>query len=114
MKKEFEMSMMGELNYFLGLQIKQRGDEIFINQAKYTRELIKKFEFEDAKICKTSMATTTLLDKDEHGKTVDIKLYYSMIDSLLYLTACWSDIMFSVRLFPVSYTHLTLPTIYSV
>jgi len=43
MKKEFEMSMMGELNYFLGLQIKQKGDRIFINQAKYLRELIKKF-----------------------------------------------------------------------
>ena len=63
--KEFEMSMMGELNCFLGLQIKQRGDGIFINQAKYTRELIKKFGLEDAKICKTPMAATTKLDKDE-------------------------------------------------
>ena len=43
MKEEFEMSMMGELNYFLGLQIKQKSDEIFVNQAKYTKELIKKF-----------------------------------------------------------------------
>ena len=67
MKNEFEMSMMGELNYFLGLQIKQRKDEIFINQTKYTKELIKKFELEGAKISKTPMATTTKLDKDEQG-----------------------------------------------
>ena len=75
MKKEFKMTMMGELNYFLGLHIKQRGDVIFINQAKYTRALIKKFGLEDVKICKTSMATTTKLDKDEQGLNVDIKLY---------------------------------------
>jgi len=65
MKNEFEMSMMGELNYFIGLQIKQRSDEIFINQAKYTRELIKRFRLEDTKLSKTPMATTTKLDKDE-------------------------------------------------
>ena len=98
MKKEFEMSMMGELNYFLGLQIKQRGDGIFINQSKYTKELIKKFGLEGVKICKTPMVTTTKLDKDEEGKNVDIKLYHSMIDSLLYLTASRLDIMFTVCL----------------
>ena len=49
MKKDFEIRMMGELNYFLGLQIKQRGDGIFINQAKYTRELTKKFGLENVK-----------------------------------------------------------------
>ena len=90
--------MMGELNQFLGPQIKQKSDEIFINQAKYTRELIKKFELEDAKTSKTHMATTTKLDKDEQGKNVDIKLYRSMIGSLLYLTASRPDIMFSVYL----------------
>ena len=56
MKNEFEMSMMVELNYFLGLQIKQRSDGIFINQAKYTRELIKRFGLEDTKLSKTPMA----------------------------------------------------------
>ena len=112
MKEEFEMSMMGELNYFLGLQIKQRKDGIFINQAKYTKELIKRFGLEGAKTSKTPMATTTKLDKDEQGTCVDIKLYRSMIGSLLYLTASRPDIMFCVC--PVSYTHLTLPTIYSV
>ena len=68
MKEEFEMSMMGELNYFLGLQIKQRKDGIFINQAKYTKELIKRFRLEGSKVSKTPMATTTKLDKDEKVK----------------------------------------------
>ena len=68
-------------------QIKQRSDGIFINQAKYTRELIKRFGLEDAKLSKTPMATTTKLDKDEQCINVNIKLYRSMIGSLLYLTA---------------------------
>ena len=88
------MSMIGELNYFLGLQIKQRKDGIFINQAKYTKKLIKKFGLEGARTSKTPMATTTKLDKDEQGTNVDIKLYRSMIGSLLYLTASRPDIMF--------------------
>ena len=92
------MSMMGELNYFIGLQIKQKSDGIFINQAKYKKELIRKFELEDTKISKTPMATTTKLDKDEQGKNVDIKLYKSMIGCLLYLTASRPNIMFSVCL----------------
>jgi len=66
--------MMGEFNYFLGLQIKQKKDEIFFNQAKYTNELIKKFGLESAKSCKTPMATTTKLDKDDQDKCVDIKI----------------------------------------
>ena len=98
MKNEFEISMMGELNYFLGLLIKQRNDEIFINQAKYTRELIKKFGLEDAKVSKTPMTTTTKLDKDEQGKNVDIKLYRSMIGSLFYLMISRPDSIFSVCL----------------
>jgi len=98
MKNEFEIFMMGELNYFLGLQIKYRSNGIFINQAKYTRELIKRFGLEDAKLIKTPMATITKLNNDEQGINVDIKLYRSMIDSLLYLTASRLDIMFSVCL----------------
>ena len=70
----------------------------FINQAKYARELIKKFGLEDAKINKTLTATTTKFDKNEQGKNVDIKLYRSIIGSLLYLTARRPDIMFSVCL----------------
>ena len=66
---------MRELNYFLGLQIKQKSDGIFVNQAKYIRELIKKFGLKDAKISKTPMAITTKLEKDEQGKNIDVKLY---------------------------------------
>jgi len=98
MQGEFEMSMMGELNFFLGLQIKQSKEGIFINQAKYTKELLKKFGLEDAKSYDTPMSTTTKLDKDEKGKSFDQKLYRSMIGSLLYLTASRPDIMFSVCL----------------
>ena len=96
MKNEFETSMIGELNYFLGLQIKQKKDEIFINQAKYTRELIKRFGLEDAKLSKTPMSPTTKLDKDEQGINVDIKIYRNMMGSLLYLTASRLDIIFSM------------------
>ena len=64
--------MMSELNYFLGLQIMQMNDGIFINQAKYTRELIKKFGLEGTKTSKTPMATTTKLDKDEQGKMLTL------------------------------------------
>ena len=88
----------GELNYFLGLQIKYKSDKIFIHQTKYTGELIKKFGLKDAKTSKTLMATTTNLDKDEQGKNVNIKLYRSMIGSLFYLTVSRPDIIFSVCL----------------
>ena len=62
-KDEFEMSMMGELNYFFGFRIKQRSAVIFLNQANYTKELIKKFKLENTKINKTPMITTIKLVK---------------------------------------------------
>ncbi|OMO77060.1 Zinc finger, CCHC-type [Corchorus capsularis] len=98
MQGEFEMSMMGELNFFLGLQIKQCSEGIFISQSKYTKEMLKKFCMEDCKPMKTPMATGTKLDSDEKGKVVDQKLYRGMIGSLLYLTASRPDILFSVCL----------------
>ncbi|KAH9725866.1 hypothetical protein KPL70_008032 [Citrus sinensis] len=98
MSKEFEMSMMGELKYFLGLQIKQNEEGIFINQAKNVKDLLKRFGIDDSKTKNTPMSTTTKLDKDEKGKEVDIKMYRGMIGSLLYLTASRPDIMFSVCL----------------
>ena len=84
MKDEFEMSIMDELNYFLRLQSKQRSDGIFLNQAMYIKELMNKFRLDNAKTSKTPMAK---LDKNKNGKNIDIKLYRSMIESLLYLTA---------------------------
>ena len=69
------MSMMGELTFFLGLQIKQTNDGTFINQAKYTKEIIKKFGLEEAKRMSTPMSSSIKLDKDEHEKKVDEKTY---------------------------------------
>ena len=96
MHQEFEMSLMGELTFFLGLQIKQTSKGIFVNQSKYTKDLLKRFNMEDAKPFGTPMSTSTKLDKDEKGKDVDQTLYRGMIGSLLYLTASRPDIMFSV------------------
>ena len=73
MQGEFEMSHMGELTYFLGLQIKQLKDEIFINQSKYIKELLKNYNLENSKSISTPMAVNTKLDSDEKGKSVDQK-----------------------------------------
>ena len=98
MHSEFEMSMMGELNFFLGLQIKQLNEGTFINQAKYIRDLLKRFNMEEAKTMKTPMSSSIKLDKDEKGKSIDSTMYRGMIGSLLYLTASRPDIMNSVCL----------------
>ncbi|WVZ58409.1 hypothetical protein U9M48_008685 [Paspalum notatum var. saurae] len=98
MAKEFEMSMIGELTFFLGFQIKQLKEGTFIYQEKYTRDLLKRFKMDDCKPIDTPMSTNTKLDIDESGIKVDQTLYRSMIGSLLYLCASRPDIMFSVCL----------------
>ena len=90
--------MMGELKYFLRLQIKQTEEGIFINQAKFFRDLLKRFGLEDGKVKSTPMSSTIKLDKDKKGKEVDIETYRDMIRSLLYFTTSRPDIMFSVCL----------------
>jgi hypothetical protein len=92
------MSMMGELQFFLGLQIKQSKEGIFVHQAKYTKDIVQKFKMEDSKAMTTLMSTNTALDVDEEGEHVDQKEYRSMIGLLLYLTATRSDIQLSVCL----------------
>ncbi|GKE74560.1 putative ribonuclease H-like domain-containing protein [Tanacetum coccineum] len=79
-----------------GLQVKQKEDEIFINQDKYMIEILKKFSFIDVKTASTPMETQKLLLKDEDGEEVDVHLYRSMIGSLMYLTSLRPDIMFVV------------------
>lgn len=97
MKDEL-MSSMGELTFFLGLQIKQRPDVIFINQYKYVVEILRKFKFTDAKSSSTPADKTThLLLKENSGEAVDVHTYRSMIGSLMYLTSSRPDIMFAVR-----------------
>ena len=92
------MSMMDELNFFLGLQIKQTKEGIFINQSKYCNELFKRFGICNAEEIVTPMSSACYLDKDEGGKSVDIKKYKGMIGILLYLFASRLNIMFSVCL----------------
>jgi hypothetical protein len=98
MSREFVMSMMGELQFFLRLQIKQSKEGTFVHQAKHTKDIVRKFKMEDSKAIATLMSTTTALDADGEGEHVDQKEYQSMIRSLLYLTATRLDIQFSVCL----------------
>ncbi|KAL8119296.1 hypothetical protein AgCh_016723 [Apium graveolens] len=93
---EFDMSMMGELNYFLGLQIKQSKYGIYVHQSKYVKNLLTRFGFDNVKPKSTPMNQNSKLTSDEKGKDVDIEKYSGMIGSLLYLTASRPDIMYSV------------------
>jgi hypothetical protein len=92
----FEMSMIGELTYFLDFQVKQMKDGNFLSQEKYTKDLLKRFNMEKCKPIKTPMLTNGHLDLDEGGNPIDQTLCHSVIGSLLYLTASRPDIMFSV------------------
>jgi hypothetical protein len=96
MKQEFEMSMIGELNYFLGLQVKQTFEGTFISQSKYAKDLVKGFSLDGKSHARTPMSTSVKISTDLTGKPVDPTLYRSMIGSLLYLTASWPDIAFNV------------------
>ncbi|KAK6117843.1 hypothetical protein DH2020_048415 [Rehmannia glutinosa] len=86
MQNKFEMSMMGELTFFLGLQVKQLKDGTFISQTKYTRDLMKKFGMEEKSFVKIPMNTSVKMDMDADGKPVDQTRYKALIGSLLYLT----------------------------
>jgi hypothetical protein len=98
MSREFKMSMMGKLTFFLGLQIKQTCEGTFVHQGKYTKDVLKKFYMGEAKPLSTPMSTTMALDEDKEGEAVDQKEYRSMIGSLLYLTTTRPDIQFAVCL----------------
>jgi hypothetical protein len=98
MEKEFQMSMMEELTFFLGIQVKQMKQGTFVHQAKYTKNLIRKFAMADARPVSTPMSTMTALDPDEDGEAVNQREYRSMIGSLLYLTATQLNIEFIVCL----------------
>ena len=98
MHSKFEMNMMGELNFFFSLQIKQLKEDTFINQAKYVRDLLKKYNLEEIKTKSTPMDSSIKLDMDDKDKLIDQTKYRAMIGSLLYLTASRPDIMYSVCL----------------
>jgi hypothetical protein len=96
MTDRFEMSMTRELKYFLGFQIKQLEDGTFISQTKYTHDLLKKFVLDKVKPIKTPMGTNSYLHLDMGGKSVDQKVYCSMIGSCLYLCASRPNIILIV------------------
>jgi hypothetical protein len=98
MESEFQMSMMGELAFFLGIQVKQTKKGTFVHQAKYTKDVMKKFNMAELKPVSTPMSFAALLGPDEDGEAVDQREYRSMIGSLLYLTATQPDIQFVVGL----------------
>nr|GEV86414.1 putative ribonuclease H-like domain-containing protein [Tanacetum cinerariifolium] len=96
MKDKFQTSSMGELTFFLGLQVKQKYDGIFISQDKYVAKILRKFGLTDGKSASTSIDTKKPLLKDLDGEDVDVHIYLSMIGSLMYLTSSRPDIMFAV------------------
>lgn len=87
MKSEFQMSVMGELTFLLGLQVKQQPDGIFIHQEKYVRYILKKFDFENLRTATTPYEPLKPKNHNELDKTMNVHLYISMIGSLMYLTA---------------------------
>ncbi|KAI3770975.1 hypothetical protein L6452_02123 [Arctium lappa] len=98
MHKSFKMSSMGELTFFLRLQVKQKKDGIFISQSKYVKDILDKYGLPDSKPASTHMETHKQITANLEGEDVDVHLYRSMIGSLMYLTASRPDIMFTVCL----------------
>ena len=96
MSSTFEMSLVGPLQFFLGLQVSQTDHGIFLSQSKFALEIVKKFGLGESKTSCNPMGSTTKISSDLKGKKADQKLYRSMIGSLLYLTASRPNISFSV------------------
>jgi hypothetical protein len=96
MEDEFQMSMMAELTFFLGIQVKQMKQGTFIHQAKYMKDLMKKFNMDELKSMLTPMSMGMALNLDENSEAVDQREYRSMIGSLLYLTVTQPDNQFAV------------------
>nr|GFA34178.1 putative ribonuclease H-like domain-containing protein [Tanacetum cinerariifolium]GFA35009.1 putative ribonuclease H-like domain-containing protein [Tanacetum cinerariifolium] len=88
--------VQGELTFFLGFQVKQKQDRIFISQDKYVTEILKKYRFTEVKNASILMETQKPLLKDEDGEEVDVYMYRSMIGLLMCLTSLRPDIMFAV------------------
>jgi hypothetical protein len=93
MQNEFEMSLLGELSFFLGLQMCQSNQGIFVSQTKNIREMLKRSRMEDCKPVNTPMQTNCKLRKDDDSKSIDPRKYMSMIDKLLYVTTSRTNVM---------------------
>ncbi|KAI3725338.1 hypothetical protein L1987_65124 [Smallanthus sonchifolius] len=96
MKSKFEMSAMGELSFYLGLQVNQKEDGFFIHQSKYVKDILSRFKMEDCTPYDTTIPVNHKLNSNPDGKEVDCRLYRAMIGSLMYLTASRPDILFAV------------------
>nr|GFB15255.1 putative ribonuclease H-like domain-containing protein [Tanacetum cinerariifolium] len=96
MQSQFEMSSMGQLTFFLGLQVDQRSDGIFIHQTKYVNDILHKFDMDTNKSAPTPFEPPKIKDKNLPDGPVNVHLYRSMIGSLMYLTASRQDITFAV------------------
>ncbi|KAL0320217.1 UNVERIFIED_CONTAM: Retrovirus-related Pol polyprotein from transposon RE1 [Sesamum radiatum] len=98
MAQEFEMSDMGLMSYYLGLEVKQRNDGIFISQEAYTRETLKKFKMMECNPVNTPIECGVKLSKDNGARKVDSTTFRSLVGSLRYLTCTRPDIVFAVGL----------------
>jgi hypothetical protein len=94
---EFEMKDLGPMHYFLGLEVWQSPEEIFLNQGKYVVEILKRFDMMDCRAMSTPMETNLKLLVDTSSEIVDVTLYRQMIGSLMYLTNTRPDICFVVN-----------------
>eukprot|EP00253_Pinus_taeda_P006592 PITA_06592 len=98
MKSEFEMTDLGFLRYFLGIEVDQSENGVFISQVKYVETVLKRFNMQNSKAAVTPTVMGLKLTKEDNSKDFDPKLYKSIVGSLMYLTATWSDIMHAVSL----------------
>eukprot|EP01018_Ginkgo_biloba_P013725 Gb_24397 [translate_table: standard] len=98
MKKEFEMTDLGLMKYFLGIEVSQTNDGIFICQTKYASDVLKRFKMLNCKSTSTPMATGLKLSKEDKGTNVDPTLYKRLVGNLMYLSATRPDIMYAVSL----------------
>ncbi|GKC98154.1 retrovirus-related pol polyprotein from transposon TNT 1-94 [Tanacetum coccineum] len=96
MNSTFQMSMMGQMSFFLGLQVSPNPKGIFINQSKYALEIFKKYGFDTSTPIDTPMAERPNLDEDKGGKLIDPTHFHGMVGSLMYLSASRPDIVFAV------------------
>ncbi|XP_017239654.1 uncharacterized mitochondrial protein AtMg00810-like [Daucus carota subsp. sativus] len=98
MKREFEMTDLGLLHFFLGKEIKQSNGGFFISQQKYAREVLKKFKMENANSVSTPVAVGLKLSKNDDSELIDPILFQSLVGNLMYLTATRLDIAYEVSL----------------
>lgn len=98
MMMEFEMSDLGKMRHFLGVEVKQGQDGIFICQRRYAREVLARFRMEESNAVKNPIVPGTKLQKDENGEKVDEIMFKQLVGSLMYLTVTRPDLMYAVCL----------------